>query len=148
MNEIKPGFDGMPPVRDIKDIKNKKTQYTDEEKIKIAAKAAEVGWKQVAEIYGLKWQTVRSWKSRLLETKSAVVAATTATASINKARAETRTGQTEQTVIIIQSPDGHEITVDEIIAKIGSHVDKIYIRVDENAAYWVRGEENGSVNLW
>ena len=32
MNEIKPGFDGMPP------FKNQQTQYTDEEKIKIAAK--------------------------------------------------------------------------------------------------------------
>lgn len=130
MNEIKPGFDGMPPV------KNQQTQYTDEEKIKIAAKAAEVGLKQVAEIYSLKWQTVRSWKSRLLGTKSA---ATTA-APMNTARAETR--------IIIQSPDGHEITVDEILAKIGIQIDKIYIRVDENAAYWVKGEEHGSVNLW
>ena len=32
-------------------------------------------------------------------------------------------------------------------AKIGK-ADKVYIRVDENKAYWVRGEEVGSVDLW
>ena len=134
MNEIKPGFDGMPPV------KNQQTQYTDEEKIKIAAKAHVAGVRCIADLYGLKWQTVASWKRLLKKTERSAVAPVN---NVNKKSAETA-----ETAVIIQSPDGHEVTVDEIISKIGIQVDKIYIRVDKNAAYWVKGEENGSVALW
>ena len=49
--------------------------------------------------------------------------------------------------LIIQSPLGGEITGAEILARTGN-VDKVYVRVDENKAYWVRGEESGSVDLW
>ena len=48
---------------------------------------------------------------------------------------------------IIQSPMGGSITPEEILAKVGP-ADRIYVRVDENKAYWVRGEETGSVDLW
>ena len=53
----------------------------------------------------------------------------------------------KETSVIIQSPMGGEIDVMEIIARVGG-ADKIYVRVDENKAYWVRGEETGSVELW
>ena len=49
--------------------------------------------------------------------------------------------------LIIQSPLGGEITGAEILARTGN-VDKVYVRVDENKAYWVRGAETGSVDLW
>lgn len=49
--------------------------------------------------------------------------------------------------IIIQSPLGGEITPFAILAKVGD-VDKVYIRVDKNKAYWVKGTETGSVDLW
>ena len=49
--------------------------------------------------------------------------------------------------VIIQSELGGEITAEAILAKVGA-VDKIYVRVDQNKAYWVRGEETGSVDLW
>ncbi|MBO6016428.1 MAG: hypothetical protein J6P42_00210 [Oscillospiraceae bacterium] len=49
--------------------------------------------------------------------------------------------------VIIHSPLGGEITGAEILARTGN-VDKVYVRVDENKAYWVRGEETGSVDLW
>lgn len=49
--------------------------------------------------------------------------------------------------VIIQSPLGGEITGAEILARVGE-VDKVYVRVDENKAYWVRGDETGSVDLW
>jgi hypothetical protein len=42
---------------------------------------------------------------------------------------------------------GGEITPAEIIAKTGK-ADVIYVRVDENKAYWVKGKKNGSVDLW
>ena len=47
---------------------------------------------------------------------------------------------------VIESP-GVSITPDEILQKIGE-VDAVYIRVDENKAYWVKGEETGSIDLW
>ena len=57
--------------------------------------------------------------------------------------------------LIIQSPSGQEITVEDVRAKIstaGGTVDKVYIRADEGKAYWVRGEgdkeEHGAVELW
>lgn len=49
--------------------------------------------------------------------------------------------------VIIQSPMGGEITSEEILARVGK-VDKVYIRVDENKAYWVKGKETGDVDLW
>ena len=49
--------------------------------------------------------------------------------------------------LIIQSPMGGNITPDEILKKVGK-ADKIYIRVDENKAYWVRGKETCSADLW
>ena len=50
-------------------------------------------------------------------------------------------------VVIIQSPLGGEITAEEILAKTGK-VDRVYVKVDENAAYWVNGDQSGAVNLW
>ena len=49
--------------------------------------------------------------------------------------------------VVIQSPMGGSITPEEIIKKTGP-VDAVYVRVDENKAYWVRGDETGSVDLW
>ncbi len=49
--------------------------------------------------------------------------------------------------LVIQSPFGGEITPEEICAKVGE-ADMVYVRVDENKAYWVKGEETGAVDLW
>ena len=49
--------------------------------------------------------------------------------------------------VIIQSPMGGEITPAEILAKVGS-VDQVYVRVDQNKLYWVKGKESGSVEIW
>jgi polyphosphate kinase len=49
--------------------------------------------------------------------------------------------------LVIQSPFGKEITPEEVLEKVGE-VDTVYIRVDQNKAYWVRGKEYGSVDLW
>ena len=49
--------------------------------------------------------------------------------------------------MIIQSPMGGDITPAEILKKVGK-VDEVYVRVDENKAYWVKGDKSGSVDLW
>ena len=62
----------------------------------------------------------------------------------------------EKKGLVIQSPMGGEITPDEILAKVNTatkgsgvgKVDTIYVRVDENKAYWVKGKKSGSVDLW
>ncbi len=60
----------------------------------------------------------------------------------------TRKSTAKKTVdVIVQSPLGGEISLTEIVAKVGK-VDKVYVRVDQNKAYWVRGEETGDVDLW
>jgi hypothetical protein len=59
---------------------------------------------------------------------------------------EVHVRKTEMT-FVIQSPFGGEITPEEIRARIGE-VDAVYIRVDQNKAYWVKGDENGDIDLW
>ena len=49
--------------------------------------------------------------------------------------------------VIIQSPLGGIITPEEILKKVGA-VDKVYVRVDQNKAHWVKGDEIGSIDLW
>ena len=110
MNQIIPGYNGLPDVKD---------QYDNDEKLLIVRAANKYGVKTVAGAYGLKWQRISSWKR------------------MNKSPK-----------LIIQSPMGGAITPEEIIARIGIVVDKIYVRVDENKAYWVNGDKTGSVNLW
>jgi len=64
-----------------------------------------------------------------------------------KKPAARRTAAKKAAEVIIQSPMGGEITAAEILARVGA-VDRVYVRVDENKAYWVRGEEAGNVDLW
>lgn len=63
------------------------------------------------------------------------------------APAKGRKKKPAETQIIIQSPLGGEITPFAILARVGQ-VDKVYIRVDLNKAFWVKGTQTGSVDLW
>ena len=76
--------------------------------------------------------------------KKAVKAATKPAAKKAAAPAKKAAKQPE---VIIQSPLGGVITPDEILKKVGK-VDRVYIRVDQNKAHWVKGDEIGSVDLW
>ena len=96
-----------------------------QEKALILAEANRIGVRAVAEKYGLTWQRVASWKRTTKESPFSKI--------LSK--------------IIIQSPLGGEISAEEILAKVGE-AEKIYIRVDENKAYWVKGQQNGSTDLW
>ena len=50
--------------------------------------------------------------------------------------------------IIIESPMGGSISTDEIAAKVPNGASAVYVRVDENKLYWVKGKETGSVEIW
>ena len=50
--------------------------------------------------------------------------------------------------IYIQSMMGGSITAEEILSRLPDGVEAVYIKPEENAAYWVRGVESGSIYLW
>ena len=50
--------------------------------------------------------------------------------------------------IIIESPMGGSISTDEIAAKVPNGASAVFVRVDENNLYWVKGKETGSVDIW
>lgn len=52
------------------------------------------------------------------------------------------------TCVVIESPMGGSISVEEILAKLPENVESVYVRVDQNKLYWVRGEETGDVDIW
>ena len=49
--------------------------------------------------------------------------------------------------VILQSPFGGEITVDAVKTLVGD-VDKVYVRIDQNKLYWVKGKETGDTDIW
>ena len=50
--------------------------------------------------------------------------------------------------IVIQSPMGGNITAEEIAAKLPEGVETVFVRVDQNKLWWIKGEEIGSVDIW
>ena len=91
-----------------------------------------------------------------VETEVKAAAAKKMEKKTTKKAASTPKKSQEKKGIVIQSPMGGEITPDEILAKISTatkgtgvgKVNTIYVRVDENKAYWVKGKKSGSVDLW
>ena len=119
--------------------------YTLEEKAEALKKMAEEGIATVAKELGISRTTLSNWKKQAEGAlKAAGDLVEDAVAKVAKEAKEKKPAANE---IIIQSPMGGNITPAEILEKTGP-VDKVYIRVDENKAYWVRGDENGSVELW
>ena len=50
--------------------------------------------------------------------------------------------------ILTESLTGDQITLEEIKKKAPAGVDKIYVKPEENKAFWVKGDEHGDVDLW
>ena len=50
--------------------------------------------------------------------------------------------------IFVQSPLGGNITPAEIAAKLPEGVESVFVRVDQNKLWWIRGDETGSVDIW
>ena len=84
---------------------------------------------------------------RKASAETAVKKAAEAEAPVAKKPAAKKPAAKKAVEVIVQSPLGGEISFAEILAKVGE-ADKVYVRVDQNKAYWVRGEETGDVDLW
>ncbi len=50
--------------------------------------------------------------------------------------------------IIVQSPMGGNITAEEIAAKLPKGAETVFVRVDQNKLWWIKGEETGSIDIW
>ena len=50
--------------------------------------------------------------------------------------------------IFVQSPMGGNITPEEIAAKLPEGAESVFVRVDQNKLWWIRGDETGSVDIW
>ena len=98
---------------------------------------------KIREVYGVDLNAPEAAPAK----KAARKAAPKAEAKAAPAKKAAKPAKAEKTDIIVQSPLGGEITVSDILAKVGD-VDRVYVRVDQNAAYWVKGEASGAVNLW
>ena len=55
---------------------------------------------------------------------------------------------TKKTTIFIQSQLNGIITPEEVLDRIPEGCDEVYIKPEENKAYWVKGEDSGSITLW
>ena len=43
---------------------------------------------------------------------------------------------------------GGQISVDEILARVPADVEKVYVKPEENKAYWISKKSAGSIDLW
>ena len=133
--------------------------FTAEEKAAIVQRAAETNVSAAAKEFGVSRAAIIKWRDsakvekaeKKVKAKADKVKKNVKSAAKNaekKAEAvKTRAKKVPKAEVIIQSPMGGNITPEEILAKVGE-ADQVYIRVDENKAYWVKGEESGSVDLW
>lgn len=51
-------------------------------------------------------------------------------------------------VFTIESKMGGQITYDEVLKKLPKGVEQIYVKPEENKAYWVKGKKSGEILLW
>ena len=84
-------------------------------------------------------------KTRTARKKPGAAAKPAAAEPGNKIEKKAR--RAKKAKVVIQSPMGGEITTEDILKKIGE-AETVYVRVDQNKAYWVKGDETGSVELW
>ena len=94
------------------------------------------------------------WKKDAAATQTPPITSTAQTKEEKKAEQKVEKkndvvdAEEKKTAIIIQSPMGGNITPGQILKMIPSGSDSVYVRVDENKLYWVKGDENGAVDIW
>ncbi len=135
--------------------------WTEEQKAEILKKAKETSVLAVSKEYGIARATISAWKKQAEDT----VAAVEIEAKKNARKASRKVKDAVETVekeikasekkakaakleIIVQSPMGGNITAEEIAAKLPDGAETVFVRVDQNKLWWIRGEETGSVDIW
>ncbi len=76
-----------------------------------------------------------------------IIATASAPAKKAEKKAEPKKPTPEKKTPAAPTVIGGEITVDAVKTLVGE-VDKIYVRIDQNKLYWVKGEETGDKDIW
>jgi transcriptional regulator with XRE-family HTH domain len=87
-------------------------------------------------------------KSTPEEIEEAIAEVIEMTTPLEEEKKEKKKSKIAKMDIVIQSPMGGAITPDQIAEKIPEGSEAVYVRVDENKLYWVKGSENGAVDIW
>ena len=152
-----------------------KTVYTEEQKAEALRLVPELGIHGAAKEVGIPWQTVTRWAAAAGVKKAAQGAGEAITAVTEGIRnddnviaAEIEVRKTARkagrkamemvedakqaigmpaTRIIIQSPMGGEISIEEIKKKVPEGAE-VYVRVDQNKLWWTTDTEKGSADIW
>ena len=139
----------------------------------VLSRVAEIGVRKAAEEAGVAWQTVNKWKKdaeKELTTPADIKAAVEKIADVvemgEAASAAEAPAVEEQTAVeemaavdekkcgvelIIESTMGGQISAEEIIKRVKekrSDAAKIYVKPEENKAYFTYGDSVGHVELW
>ena len=127
----------------------------------VLSRVAEIGVRKAAAEAGIAWQTVNKWmkekeKNTPDEIKEVVeeIAEVVATTVEEKAAEPAAPAVEEKTApveLIIESTMGGQISADEIIKRVKekrSDASKIYVKPEENKAYFTYGDSVGHIELW
>lgn len=139
-----------PEARKARTVKGKAEKKAKAVEKKLEAIVETAGAEAVLDTEKKLEKKTRKARTKLQAEKPAVeksVEAVVETAAEFEKKIDRRGRRAKKANIVIQSPMGGEITTDAILEKIGA-ADTVYVRVDQNKAYWVKGEETGSVDLW
>ena len=80
--------------------------------------------------------------------KAAVKVKETVKKTEKAVKAPVKNAKAAKLEIVIQSPMGGNITSEEIAAKLPKDAETVFVRVDQNKLWWIKGEETGSVDIW
>ena len=123
----------------------------------VLSRVAEIGVRKAAEEAGVAWQTVNKWmKEKELTTPDDIKAAVEGVAEPAAPTVEEKTAKaveekTAPVELIIESTMGGQISAEEIIKRVREKrgdAAKIYVKPEENKAYFTYGDSVGHVELW
>ena len=144
----------------------------------VLSRVAEIGVRKAAEEAGIAWQTVNKWKKDAEKTATLFVKEELTTPediktavegvadimnppveektapTVEEKKEEKAAGEEEKAApveLIIESTMGGQISADEIIKRVrekSGDAAKIYVKPEENKAYFTYGDSVGYVELW
>ena len=127
----------------------------------VLSRVAEIGVRKAAEEAGVAWQTVNKWmKEKELTTPDDIKAAVEGVAEPAAPAVEEKVAEpaapaveekTAPVELIIESTMGGQISAEEIIKRVREKrgdAAKIYVKPEENKAYFTYGDSVGHVELW
>ena len=105
---------------------------------------------KLGEILGVSAKTIAAYESGKVKPGAGVIARIRELygTEIDSAKKPAKQETEQKPEIYIQSPLGGNITPEEILAKMPEGIDAVYVRVDQNKLWWVRGAEYGDIDIW